>query len=139
MEKDFKVTGATTKTEEETRLTEHAFRILESKLKAYGSAPGDSQLEALRWLLSAYSQMSHGQLTGRFAFPFPCGTGKTQSIVAFAQALAELEEKTDCQKHISMAISASKVEALCDLKRDLIGSGVPEQRLCTRRRIGSTF
>jgi hypothetical protein len=127
MERRFTLTDEFSDTVEARRLTELAFRILEEKLKAYGNSPGGSQLRALFQLLGSYAQMAHGQLKGRYAFPFPCGTGKTQSIVAFAQALSELEGCAESYDHISLAVSASKVEALCDLKRDLIRSGVSER------------
>jgi len=70
------------------------------------------------------TSMARGKLRGRWAFGLPTGMGKTSAIIAWIATLAAL--KLD---HISVAVSASKVEALCQLKRDLIKQGVAEKRI----------
>lgn len=50
--------------------------------------------------------------------------GKTSAIIAWCAALAKLGHD-----HISVAVSASKIEALCTLKRDMIAAGIPEDRI----------
>jgi hypothetical protein len=114
-------------------LTEHAFGILMANLKRYGNEPNDVQREALRKVLAMYTSMSAGEVHGRYAFPLPTGYGKTQSIVAWITALNALSSMGFVDgvlwQHVSVAVCASKVEALCDLKRDLMAQGVPEDRI----------
>ena len=108
-------------------LSKRTFKILLTKLQTYGNTLSPAHEQALWGLIWAYNSMSNGEMQGRYAFPLPCGTGKTQSIVSFCQALAELNKTNPEYQEISIAVSASKVEALCDLKRDLINSGVPAE------------
>jgi hypothetical protein len=103
-------------------VTEHAFGILMANLKRYGNEPNEVQRDALRKVLEMYTSMSAGEVHGRYAFPLPTGYGKTQSIVAWITALHVLGIRD-----VSVAVCASKVEALCDLKRDLMAQGVPEE------------
>lgn len=105
-------------------LTSAAFRGLMDILKGYGNEPSEAQRKALYEILSCYSSMAQGALAGRYAFPLSTGLGKTQSIVAWLAALNLL-----VHSHISVAICTSKVEALCDLKRDLIEREVPEDKI----------
>lgn len=100
-------------------LTAKAFDILIKNLKGFGSLPSEDHQAALLEVLKAYTDMAQGVLQGRHAFPLATGMGKTQSTVAWVAALYQLGIT-----HISLAICASKVEALCDLKRDLIREGV---------------
>ncbi len=119
-------------------LTSLAFDKLIKKLKEYGNQPSDEHAVSLYKLLYAYTHMAQGGLTGRWAFPLPTGAGKTLSVVAWIASLYELRIE-----NISVAVCASKVEALCDLKRDLISMGVPEDMIgllhsyrCDPARIG---
>ena len=107
-----------------SELTGEAFNILIGNLERYGSVPGDDHKAALLEVLKAYTCMAQGVQQGRFAFPLATGMGKTQSIVAWVSALYSLGAQ-----HVSLAVCASKVEALCDLKRDLIRQGVPEDAI----------
>ncbi|MFZ2448025.1 MAG: bifunctional DNA primase/polymerase [Syntrophobacteraceae bacterium] len=97
-----------------------AFYILRRNLERYGNFAGRDHEAALLEVIKAYTDMAQGVSQGRYAFPLATGLGKTQSIVAWVAALYELGVT-----HISLAVCASKVEALCDLKRDLIKEGVP--------------
>jgi len=47
--------------------------------------------------------------------------GKTQSVIALCEAFHELK-----RADISVAVAASKVEALCEVKRDMLRAGIPE-------------
>ncbi len=105
-------------------LTSLASDKLIKKLKEYGNQPSDEHIVSLYKLLDAYTHMAQGVLTGRWAFPLPTGAGKTLSVVAWIAALYEI-----LIENISLAVCASKVEALCDLKRDLISMGVPEDMI----------
>ncbi len=107
------------------KLTELAFRALIGSLEGYGNEPSDAQKAALYEIVGTYTFMAQGVLAGRWAFPLATGLGKSQSIVAWLGALNYLGHD-----HISVAVCASKVESLCDLKRDLIETyEVPEAKI----------
>jgi hypothetical protein len=59
-------------------------------------------------------------------FALPTGTGKTSAIIAWLTVLHRLGAAAD---GVSVAVSASKVEALCSIKRALLANGVPEERI----------
>lgn len=97
-----------------------AFEIVTRNLSAFGNTLGNAHSAALMELVGAFTSLAFGLTKGRFAYPLPTGMGKTQSIIAWCSALVDLN-----YKDISVAVAASKVEALCQLKRDLIANGVP--------------
>lgn len=105
-------------------LTNLAYDKLLEKLHDYGNQPGQQQRIALLKMQTAFTRMAQGEFTGRHAFALPTGAGKTQSVVAFIASLAQLGID-----NVSIAVCASKVEALCDLKRDLLLQGVPEEKI----------
>ena len=114
--------------EDDGRLERDIFGFLILKLYLYGNRPSLAQYDALWKLCKAYSDMAIGRIRGRFAFPLTCGAGKTLSVIAFCQALRLLQlrgTRPDMDR-VSVLVSASKVEALCQLKRDLLKAGVPE-------------
>src|SRR5947209_856795 len=96
-------------------VSERAFEIVCEQLERYGNRLGSLHREALRQLAAGLTQLAFGELKGRLAFPLNCGLGKTQSVIAFCAALSQLQ----CS-HIGVAVAASKVEALCEVKRDMI-------------------
>jgi hypothetical protein len=104
-------------------LTETAMDILRDNLTRYGSTLSDAHARALFTILGRFTMLANGVRTGRWAYAMPCGGGKTQAVVAWATALHRLG------KPYSVIVSASKVEALCDLKRDLLAAGVPEEKV----------
>lgn len=104
-------------------LIDRAHQRLEDNLTSFGNGLTNDHRRALLIIVTGLTHLANGTETGRYCFPLPCGGGKTQAIVAWASALHELK------KPYSLAISASKVEALCDLKRDLIANGVPETEI----------
>lgn len=105
-------------------LTNEAHRILIDDLKSYGNQLNQSHKDALYALVRAMTEMSQGILVGRYAFSLPTGMGKTQGIIAWITALHKLG-----LDNISVSVSASKVEALCSLKRALMEHGVPEDKI----------
>lgn len=113
-----------TKKELHSDLTLKAFRILCSNLERFGNKLGAKHKEALMELVGGFTLMAFGRKKGRYAYPLDTGLGKTQAIVAWASALHELG-----YEGVSLAVSASQVEALCQLKRDLIDNGVPEEKI----------
>lgn len=104
-------------------LTQRAFSILKADLERYGNTLSAFHESALMELCGLYSKIILGMKSGRYAYPLATGLGKTQSVVAFCTALHELGIKG------SVAVAASKVEALCDLKRKLLEHGIPEQEI----------
>jgi hypothetical protein len=60
----------------------------------------------------------------RSAFPLPCGAGKTTAVRGFIKAINELG------RDYKIVVCAEKIEALCELKRDLIyEDGVPIDKI----------
>jgi hypothetical protein len=106
------------------KLTALAHERLIADLIKFGNVPSEAQSKALHNVLETYSRIALGELSGRWAHPLPTGTGKTRSIIAWVWAVTQLG-----LTEASTIITASKVEALCTLKRDLIGTGVPEQSI----------
>lgn len=90
-------------------------------MEGYQSKLSTGHVAALRGLLTDYAMISLGLKQGRTAWPLPVGCGKTQSIVSFISACHQLG-----LTGVSVLISEEKIEALCDLKRDLMAKGVPE-------------
>jgi hypothetical protein len=102
-------------------LAEHAFGIVVRDLEDFGNRLNERHRQALRRMLETYSSMACGEITGRFAFDLPTGCGKTQSLIAWCQAVHE------SRSGHSTVIAASKVEELCDIKRKLIDKGLAEE------------
>jgi hypothetical protein len=101
-----------------------AFDIVTTNLRNFGNNLGEEHETALMELIGGFGLLAFGVRRGRYAYPLPTGMGKTQSIVAFCAALHQLE-----YKDVSVAVSAGKVEALAQLKRDLISNGVPPESI----------
>jgi len=93
-------------------------------LRRFGNDPSDEQWMTLSRLLACYTGIAFRQISGRWAFALPTGMGKTRSVVAWLWAVNQLG-----LNNISVIITASKVEALCRLKRDLLETGVPDQKI----------
>lgn len=100
--------------------TEKLITTLESR----GNSLTEEHRCALAMLIGTFTEMAIGARKGRWAFGLPTGMGKTSAIVAWCAQLIEAQAT-----HISVAISASKVEALCELKRELIENGVPKEKI----------
>lgn len=105
-------------------LTQLAHHKLTTALIDYGNKPSADHQQALFALVQAVTDMAEGRLQGRYAFGLPTGMGKTLSIISWLSAVNTLG-----LSHLSAAVAASKVEALCQLKRDLIGAGIPAERI----------
>ena len=103
-------------------LTAGSHSLLTSTLRRHGnnlSAPHEAALMALVGLMT---KMAQGELRGRWAFGLSTGMGKTSAVVAWITTLHRFG-----LHHVSCAVSASRVEALCQMKRDLMAEGVPEK------------
>jgi hypothetical protein len=104
----------------EADLTIRAFEKLCANLTSYGNVLSEDHRGALMRMVGCFSFLATGKKTGRWAFPLDTGGGKTSAVIAWIAALHEL------RLPYSVAVAASKVEALCDLKRALVSNGVPE-------------
>jgi hypothetical protein len=105
-------------------LSERAFTRLTTTLEGFGNTLSTPHAHALRALVDSMTKMAAGELQGRYAFGLGTGLGKTSAIIAWLAAVEELG-----LHGISAALCASKVEALCQLKRDLIKNGIPADKI----------
>lgn len=108
---------------EEAKLSIKAFIKLCTALESYGNVLSQAHREALMRMVACFSFLATGRKTGRWAFALDTGGGKTSAVIAWIAALHELGLP------YSVAVAASKVEALCDLKRALIANGVPDDKI----------
>jgi hypothetical protein len=102
-------------------LTDTAYLFLVSYLEGYGNVLSEQHHRALYELVGNLTKYAQGVKHGRVAMALPTGMGKTSAIIAWLTAIHRLG-----LSHVSVAVSASKVEALCSIKRALIDHGVPE-------------
>jgi hypothetical protein len=112
-------------------LTCRAYDRLLVTLTRSGNVINDKHRDALMTMLSYYSFLAIGQRQGRWAFDLSVGGAKSQSVIAWCATLNELQQQPQYKKahvlqNVSVLITAGKVEALCDTKRDMIAAGVPE-------------
>lgn len=104
-----------------TKLTRTAFEILVTDLEGHGNVLSDMHRAALYELVEAFAEYATGAQSGRRAFGLPTGTGKTSAVVAFLAALHRLGHQ------VPVAVAASRVEALCCMKRALLAHGIPAE------------
>src|SRR5215831_7155386 len=102
-------------------LTEHAHQNLIASLERFGNKLNTEHKQALLILIGGMTRLAEGTLTGRWAYGLPTGTGKTRAIIEWATAVHAL------RLPYTLAVSASRIEALCTLKRDMIHNGLPEE------------
>ena len=105
-------------------LTSQAFERLAKQLADHGNVLSEEHQTALYALCGLFTQSAQHKLIGRWAFGLPTGMGKTSAIIAWCSTLVR-----QGHDHVSVAVSASKIEALCALKRDMVKGGVPEDRI----------
>lgn len=103
------------------QVTALAYDILTADLERTANVLSEQHKEALRHLVAEMTGYASGWTTGRRAFSLGTGCGKTSAIIAWITALHRLGIRS-----VAVSVSASKVEALCDLKSDLMRHGVPE-------------
>ena len=99
-------------------LTDRAFELLTGSLEDHGNVLSPMHRAALYELCDTFTGYVTGSLTGRRAFGLPTGMGKTSAITAFCAALGQLGYSTP------IAVVASRAEALCTLKRDMLAAGI---------------
>ena len=87
----------------------------------YGNTLSEAHRCALYAVVGRFTMLASGTASGRFAYDLPCGGGKTQAVIAWCAEMV-LQNKP-----WSVAVSASRVADLCDIKRQLLEvHGVPE-------------
>jgi hypothetical protein len=104
-------------------LTQYAQRNLISSLERFGNHLNTDHKQALVALVDGMTRMAEGRLKGRWAYGLPTGTGKTRAIIEWTSSVHSLGHP------YNLAVSASRIEALCTLKRDLIANGVPAEKI----------
>ena len=75
-------------------------------------------------LVGLMTEMAQGKIEGRHAFGLPTGYGKTSAIIAWVSTLFG---EGGPKHNLSISVAASKVEALCELHRELVSAGVPDE------------
>jgi hypothetical protein len=104
-------------------LTATAQRGLTASLIGFGNVLSLQHKTALYTLNDSLTRMATGKLQGRWAFGLPTGTGKTRAIIEWATAVHKLNLP------YSLAVSASKIDALRTLKQAMIDNGIPESKV----------
>ncbi len=94
-------------------------RLLGVLLENNEVSPGHCQ--ATQQMLSGMAAQAVGADPGRYAYGLPCGSGKTQGVIALIAASYELK------LGLTFAVATSQIEALCGIKRDLILAGIPDE------------
>ncbi len=105
---------------EASALTERAFELLTKRLEQFGNILSAPHKKALHGIVEAFSQMTQGELQGRWAVGLAAGLGKSTSVVCWLAALLQ----HGLQNRVSVAVAAEEVEALCDLWKSLESMGV---------------
>lgn len=104
-------------------LTSDAVARLIVTLMKRGNKLSPEHQTALNQMVRGMAEQALGEKAGRWVYGLPCGAGKTTAIVALIAASERLD------LGLSFAIVAAKVEALCELKRDLVAAGVRVDRI----------
>src|SRR5262249_3461656 len=104
-------------------LAKVAFSILEHNLIGYGNKLSQQHRLALMGVIRIFSSLAARVQTGRWAIPLDTGCGKSQAIVAWIAAVHRLSLP------YSVTVACSKVEALCEMKRNLRKAGVPDDEI----------
>jgi hypothetical protein len=101
-------------------LTAKAQARIVSSLQKFGNVLSIPHKKALYSLVESFMKMGAGTLTGRWAFPIPTGCGKTTAVVECCAALHHAGNTA-----LSAVVCASRIEALCTMKRDMLAAGIP--------------
>lgn len=104
-------------------LTFRAFDIVSDNLTKFGNVLGEEHNAALMELLGGFTFLAFGLKKGRYAYLYLPEWERHRAL--WRGLLLYTIEYTD----VSVAVAAGKVEALCQLKRDLISNGVPPEAI----------
>jgi hypothetical protein len=104
-------------------LTSGSYLLLADMLERHGNRLSGAHRAALHELCGTLTDFATGSISGRKVYALSTGLGKTSAIICWLTVLHRMGEAA---ADVSVAVSASKVEALCSIKRALIANGVPE-------------
>lgn len=113
-------------------LSQFAFEHLIETLERNGTEPGELQRATLYELIDTMTEYAIGKTRGRKVFALAAGSGKTTAIISWIATLHRLGNDD-----IAVSVSASKVEALCEIKRKLMEHGVPEDLIGLKHSLGA--
>lgn len=113
------------------RLTGPAYLLLADTLERHGNRLSSQHRAALHALCATLTDFAMGAVQGRKVFALSTGLGKTSAIIAWLTALHRIGAD-----HVAVAVSASKVEALCSIKRALLANGIPEELIGLKHSLG---
>lgn len=102
-------------------LTAEAFSLVTHLLEERGNTLSGPHKDALEQLMRLFTGYAAGTSSGRVAFPLPTGMGKTTGGAAFIAAMHTLGYR------VPVAVAASRVQALIELRKELLALGVPEE------------
>ena len=108
------------------QVVEETMTLLLDRLATFGNQVSHDHEQGLRRLVTRMTSEASGQMTGRYLFDASCGMGKSQATVCLIATAWRLGAPW------SILVAASMIEALCDMKRDLISLGVPEDKVALR-------
>ena len=100
-----------------------AFEIQQAAAITNGQEWSDDHAHAFRELHQAYVLIGKGMDLGRVAWPLAVGTGKTQSLVAFALA------QSSATIPLSLLVCMERVDQIAILQRDMVAAGVPPEMI----------
>jgi hypothetical protein len=100
-----------------------AFEIQHQAAIANGQEWSDAHADAFRELHQMYVAIGKGMDLRRVAWPLAVGTGKTQSLVAFAVA------QSATTKPLSLLVCIERVDQIAILQRDMVAAGVPPEKI----------
>ncbi|MFL9824706.1 hypothetical protein [Rhodoplanes sp. SY1] len=96
-----------------------AVRRANQLLTGFGSTVSAQHEEALARMTGDFTMLATGELTGRHAYALPCGCGKTIAVRAWCGTLVR------AGLPYSVMITASRIEELDDIYKQLIAEGIP--------------
>lgn len=104
-------------------VSERAYKAAIEALKKYGNTVSDDHAKAVQQMIDGFCAMAIEGQEARVAYPLFTGGGKTTAIKAFVKALDETNNES------KLVICTEKVEALCDVYRDLVAAGISEEKI----------
>ena len=104
-------------------LTQLATTRLVAFLEGVGNTLNTSHRMALCALNDTLTKMAEGKIQGRLAFGLPTGTGKTRAIIEWCASVHALKLP------YSVAVSSSRIDALKQMKEDMLAVGIPESMI----------
>lgn len=104
-------------------LTATAQKLLVASLEKFKNQLSIPHKKTLFVLVESILNMAQGRLKGRVAFGISTGCGKTRAVIETAAAIHHAKAE------LSMVVCASRIEALCTMKRDMMEAGIPESSI----------